>query len=535
MLWTIGLNCVRVLVTKAKKRTFKSNTVQQVNTYIQQMHSSPSVKGHSRSANKKRAHIDDSESNVTTIASPKPSNKVTTNRSVCKNQCCSFNLIIFCSSLDQKWYLRHSGPNNVNYTTVHQHHLPSYSCHTAVSVTDLSEETKKYISECLHENIAATLICNLVRSRFNIVVTVQLIMRYRDYLMYQILEQCNTKPFGSPVEALTAQFSARDDVSFLYITHDYNTGYVTHRKSNSNSTSNTVTSSPMPRFVPVYQNEIKSWRHQLKVPNSEQILVAFAWCHDEEFRSVKMFPEFLAVDMTFGVNKQQRNLLLIAGIDGHNSVFTAFHCFMPSKQTCAYAWALQEAARHLLTEKVLVHNRCFACDQEQALYLPIRQMITSTAYLSKSHNRLDQFHLFKKEWKDKVVNKVNSNAAHQILQVLQKMLSAIFDYIETPAELEAFWSQYNRYYSVNRPTLRSDPCCESIESIVLSLKNNINYICHYKFKHVTTFGFVGDCIAEAANSGIKNGSICVSTNMNLNTSGLTQLKIVENQTTKKLM
>lgn len=183
---------------------------------------------------------------------------------------------------------------------------------------------------------------------------------------------------------------------------------------------------------------------------------------------------------------------------------------------------------------MLVHNKCFACDQEQALYMPLREMMSSTNYLAKSHHRLDQFHLFKKEWKDNVVNKVNGNDATDVLYNLQNMLSDIFSYIETPAEMKMLWSHVEQYYASMRNVLRSEACCESIDRIILSLKNNMDYIAHYIFKHVTTFDFVGDCIAEAANSGIKNGSIRVSTNMNINTSGMTQVKILQNQNDKKL-
>ena len=45
-----------------------------------------------------------------------------------------------------------------------------------------------------------------------------------------------------------------------------------------------------------------------------------------------MFPEFLGVDLTFEVNKEKRELLITAGIDGYKKVFTAFRRFMSSKQ-----------------------------------------------------------------------------------------------------------------------------------------------------------------------------------------------------------
>ena len=398
MLWSVRLNCVRNQVSRARKRCFKADTVQEVNTYIQQAHGSPSVKGCSRSATKQRAHINDNliEQHCNSKISSK-SKKATTKRPVIKSRCCPFYLIIFCSSADQKWYLRHSGPKNISYSMTHTDHVPMQFDHTNVCITDVPDDTMKYIDECLQEQIAAPLICNLVRSRYNVSVSEKLINRYRHKMMYDVLNECNDKPYGSPVDRLIALFTARNDVSFVYITHHMESGYVTHRKNKSGKQSSKVNVDKDERaYIPVYKHEVESWRQQLRVSDKRELLVSFAWCHDEELRAVTMFPEFLAVDMTFGVNREQRNLLLIAGIDGHNNVFTAFHCFMPSKQTCAYAWALKEAARHLLTEQVLVHNKCFACDQEQALYMPLREMMSSTNYLAKSHHRLDQFHLFKK-------------------------------------------------------------------------------------------------------------------------------------------
>ena len=48
-----------------------------------------------------------------------------------------------------------------------------------------------------------------------------------------------------------------------------------------------------------------------------------------------------------------------------------------------------------------------------------------------------------------------------------------------------------------------------------------------------TFDFKGDSIVESANSGLKTGSLSVSTSMKINTSAGMQLKIGENQTMKK--
>ena len=147
----------------------------------------------------------------------------------------------------------------------------------------------------------------------------------------------------------------------MYVMHNMDSGFVTYRK-NKNDTS--VNESEInEKFIFVYKAAVESWRNELKVSNSKQILVAFAWCHDEELCFCRMFPEFLACDVTFGVTKERRNLFIIAGVDANNKILTCFHCFMPSKQDCAYHWALQVAARNVLTNNILSLNQYIACDQ----------------------------------------------------------------------------------------------------------------------------------------------------------------------------
>ena len=95
-----------------------------------------------------------------------------------------------------------------------------------------------------------------------------------------------------------------------------------------------------------------------------------------------------------------------------NKVFTALHCFMPSKQMRAFSWAFNVAARHLLTDDVLELNSCLACDGESAMFGPLRSMMRNkSGCFAFSKNRLDKFHLFEKEWKDNVICKVGRHAA----------------------------------------------------------------------------------------------------------------------------
>ena len=113
------------------------------------------------------------------------------------------------------------------------------------------------------------------------------------------------------------------------------------------------------------------------------------------------------------------------------------------------------------------------------------------------------------------------------------MQSDLFVYVETEAEMNLTLNHFKIYYNSIKSQLKSEYVQKEIEDIALSIENKLKYICHCYFIDVITFGFLGDSIAEAANSGIKNGDVKVASNMTINTSAGTQLKIIENQTHKK--
>ena len=89
----------------------------------------------------------------------------------------------------------------------------------------------------------------------------------------------------------------------------------------------------------MHKDQAEVWRKELKVRDDEQLLVVFVWCHDEELRISRMFPEFWGCDKTFSVTKEQIHLFLFTGIYGNDTVFILFHYVMPSGEARAYHWA----------------------------------------------------------------------------------------------------------------------------------------------------------------------------------------------------
>ena len=51
--------------------------------------------------------------------------------------------------------------------------------------------------------------------------------------MYPLLMAKIRQPSGTIVDCLVAEFSEKDDISYLYVTHDLQPRYVSHKKENN--------------------------------------------------------------------------------------------------------------------------------------------------------------------------------------------------------------------------------------------------------------------------------------------------------------
>ena len=116
----------------------------------------------------------------------------------------------------------------------------------------------------------------------------------------ELISACSTEPYGNSVNSLISLFKRTDNVSFVYIMHRLNSGFVTFRKSRKLSNTQEVFMNNNEVHYKTKQS-VENWRNSLKFAGSNDILVAFAWSHDNELRCTEMYPEFLCVDVTFGV------------------------------------------------------------------------------------------------------------------------------------------------------------------------------------------------------------------------------------------
>ena len=110
----------------------------------------------------------------------------------------------------------------------------------------------------------------------------------------------------------------------------------------------------------------------------------------------------------------------------------------------------------------------------------------------------------------------------------------MFHYVETKDNMMPSLNHSHIYYKKVKSSLKSDYIAEAMEKIVISVKNKLEYVAHYKFMSVSTFEFLGDSIVEVSNSGMKCAFVRDSTNMTINMSRSTQIKIVRIKIKRKM-
>ena len=509
----------------SSKKKFAFNKTQANNTIKQVAHSATSIKNKSRNSHYERVHFDSTDDEYNVDKNNLSLSK--TNRTSSKKCNCTFCFTIFFDPESSSWYLKKKLSSSDDHI-FHSNHIWINPLHLTMPKKTMSPSVMKSI-ECLissgHEIPSIQL---YVKDRYKENIDYQTIYNLRMNSIASLLKACNEKPYGTSVDKLISIFKHTKSVSFVYILHRANSGFVTFRKSRNESLSEYVTNFNHDATNQLSRNTISNWRGALSLSDSNNVLVAFAWAHDEELKAAQKHPQFLACDVTFGVNRERRELFLVAGSDGRNRTFTAFRCFIPSKQEQAYSWILNEALTHILTSETLKFNQCISCDQELALNIGIKNAINSNKQsLQNSQMRLDCFHFFIKVWTEKVILKSrDSDDSKSALVLMKSWISSWFNYIESEEEFNISLTRFNSFLE-SKQNIIGDVASDECTKLVSNIKSKKEYLLHYFFIDVATFDFVGDSIVEGANFPIKHGPLKVSSKMDISNSGYTQLKSTE--------
>lgn len=512
----ITLSCDHYGIRKNKKShlKFNDNCLQAVDTVINPAHGRSKVYklAHNRSIN--------------------PKKNIRKYKSQTKKIGCHFSFVISFYEPLYKWFLRRKRINCKGIC--HINHLQIPGDYKYLSKDIIPEKIMECIHLHLQEGTPVKLIERFIKVQFKKNISYHTIYKiFTDNLTNQF-DVCCKNASKSSVDKLISLFETYKNVSYVYLIHKYDSGFVTYRKSPK--TKNLEKELNLSHDIGVTEENIKSWRDELKLKNSNNILVGFAWAHDEELRHTEMFPEFFGLDVTFGVNTEKREELVVAGVDGNNKVFTSFRCFMPSKQEKAYSWVIKEAMPFLLSEKVLKYTSCIASDQEPGIISAVDSGINSIERQSFkfTKHRLDYYHLVMKDWKNNIqTSYIKSNTENK--KTLSKMLFWIkswFTYCESHQEFKISYKFFKSFLQRKQSELGYS-CCEEINNLLVRLGKATERIYHYHFCKQTTFDFIGDSIAEVANHKIKHGINPVVSTMTLDRCGYNQLVMSDAEKKKK--
>jgi hypothetical protein len=94
-------------------------------------------------------------------------------------------------------------------------------------------------------------------------------------------------------------------------------------------------------------------KSDMKLDDSDAMLLFVAWGRDEDLRYITMFPEVLSIDTTYGTNREKTHLLVFAGTDNNRKNFTALCAFLPSECEWVFRYVFEVAIPSLIGESTV--------------------------------------------------------------------------------------------------------------------------------------------------------------------------------------
>ena len=150
-------------------------------------------------------------------------------------------------------------------------------------------------------------VSTMLQSRYKVNVSYQTLYNMRMNKIKDLLNLCSKDPYGTPVNRLIQIFSNTENVSFVYVLHKKDSGFVTSCRNRNQSIQQYVDEANNRETKGFSERAIQDWRDELELNDSNNILVAFAWTYDDKLKSIEMYPEYLAADVTFGITPCSRN------------------------------------------------------------------------------------------------------------------------------------------------------------------------------------------------------------------------------------
>ena len=237
------------------------------------------------------------------------------------NETCNFSLVIFCDYPHQNWFIAsRSIKSSSTASCNHIFHLPVNPKDITTSHHNMPIGIQKGLEDMLRRTGAtnATIISYFSKNH-DINLSPSLLSSYRNRVFQSWVDKLIAQDKGyvnaSSIEKMITLMRGISNPSFVYMTHSTHSSLICHNKNNQTAYS---------IICDRIEKDINNWRKELEIGQHEDVLISFAWCHDDEKRKFLMFPKFISIDMTFGVNRERRNLVTCVGVDGNHKIFTGF-------------------------------------------------------------------------------------------------------------------------------------------------------------------------------------------------------------------
>ena len=540
--FTMHIGCSRCYRNRkgskvSTKHVFKEGKIQACNTLIGKEHKS-FVSKHKRHffkksdiANQDKDSMVARQTQYKTLKKGGLKNRMLLKSASTKEEGCDFALTLILSRSDDLWYIAYDVRMAVYYRLNHKNHFPIDPKHMWISQKSmLSDKCKQFIEDSILKGIAAESIVQMVFVQFQVNIKPSVVRNMGNSLLNQMyfFDENDPDYNKTAAEKLRILLKNTENVSYIILKHHPNSGFVTYTREKKEKVS----------LDEISLLEAESWRKQLMLTDSDELLVSCAWVHDEERRKASMFPEYLSVDTTFGLNKQKRAMFMAVGTDGNNKVFTAFRSWMPSRQKSAFFWTMNQAMPILLGTNTSRKIKMISSDSELSLVQAIKGSINSSdANFSWAKFRSDYFHFFELTWK-KLMSLLNSSKSPTMefihfAGLVKGWIKSWFCSILTKDELKISHTRLKRFLLEKLDILGRTFYCE-IQKIITSIMASQEDLLHYAFRYTTTFGFLGASIVESMNGAIKGRSLySVDGKMTLGHSTLQLLKQTEHKSLRE--
>ena len=161
----------------------------------------------------------------------------------------------------------------VNHTKIEAQHIMYMSKNT------MSPKLLKAIKILVNSGSSIRNIQIFIKGTFNVSVSYACMYDIYNSCINELIDQCSELTYGSVVEQLIELFKNSPNVSFVYVFHNYNSGFVTFSMNNIEKFKHKKVPSSLKSSLSdniEYSDSIENWQDSLSLSPTNDVLVAFA-------------------------------------------------------------------------------------------------------------------------------------------------------------------------------------------------------------------------------------------------------------------